>query len=125
MKKYIEKEWGYEIWFADNNLYSGKELYCVNTWSSKGRFHYHKMKDETFYIIDGELNLEFKDNRDKIQSIILFRGETFRINPLVKHRFKAVKNECYFIEVATPIKEGGILNDDSYYEDEFAAEEHS
>ena len=47
------KTWGGEVWFENNDLYCGK-LLTVNKkdWSSKGLFHYHLVKDESFFIIN-------------------------------------------------------------------------
>ncbi len=43
----VEKTWGSELWFANNDMYCGKLLTVnVDKWSSEGKFHYHKIKDE-------------------------------------------------------------------------------
>jgi len=57
--KYIKKSWGYELWFINNSLYCGKMLLInKDSWSSEGRYHYHKIKDETFFVIEGILILD-------------------------------------------------------------------
>jgi len=96
----------------NNELYCGKAL-TVNSenWSSKGNFHYHKIKDETFYVITGSLHLDVEID-GTIRSLILDVGSSFRVKPGVKHRFKAAGenvNECKFIEVSTTHRD-----DDSY-----------
>ena len=110
MSKIVYKKWGYEVWFENNEKYCGKVLFVENNvWSSSGNFHYHKIKDETFYIIDGILLLEYElDN--VIMAKKLERESVFRIKPGVKHRFTALNKEgCKFIEVSTTHSD-----DDSY-----------
>ena len=61
---HVVKSWGTELWFANNKKYCGKLLTVIpDIWSSNGKFHYHKIKDETFFIIEGMLWLEIADNK--------------------------------------------------------------
>jgi len=93
----VEKKWGHEIWFANNELYCGKELYCAkNVWSSGGLYHYHPIKDETFYVISGALELDIEGTLH-----LLNEGDSIRIKPGVKHRFRSYTDECFFIEAST------------------------
>jgi mannose-6-phosphate isomerase-like protein (cupin superfamily) len=105
-----EKTWGWEHWFANNDKYCGKLLFVrQNEWSSKGRYHYHKIKDETFFVVEGGLRLDYyKDNEH--HSITLGRYDSFRVPPEMKHRFTAATVEgCYFIEASTT-----HMEEDSY-----------
>jgi mannose-6-phosphate isomerase-like protein (cupin superfamily) len=108
--KFIPKKWGHEIWFANVNEksvnYCGKELFVKHEiWSSDGAYHYHKVKDETFFIVDGYLQLDWVDSYvdiDHFRSEILGPGESFRVKPLVKHRFTSASIDgCKFIEAST------------------------
>jgi mannose-6-phosphate isomerase-like protein (cupin superfamily) len=110
MKK-VEKTWGYEIWFENNEKYCGKELFVRSgEWSSKGKYHYHLIKDETFYIISGILVLDYEDKHDELQSILLYQRDTFRVPPGMKHRFSSqTLGGCKFIEVSTK-----HMDEDSY-----------
>jgi len=92
--KIVKKDWGYETWIV-NEKYCGKLLDCTNKWSSKGKYHYHKEKDETFFIIKGRLILDVEGIE-----YILLPGQSFRIKSNIKHRFKAV-DKCKFIEFST------------------------
>jgi len=95
--EFVKKKWGYEKWFANNEKYCGKELYCTNNiWSSDGRYHYHPIKDETFYIIEGALDLDIEGTLH-----VLKMGDFMRIRPGVKHRFRSHTQECVFIECST------------------------
>ena len=108
LKKFVKKTWGYEVWFSNVDesdiKYCGKELYVVhNEWSSKGAYHYHEQKDETFYVIEGRLHLDYVTHLNKFKTIILGPGESFRIKRHIKHRFTSKdQTGCKFIEVSTP-----------------------
>jgi mannose-6-phosphate isomerase-like protein (cupin superfamily) len=104
---FVKKDWGYEIWFA--NVKEGPVDYCgkllfveKDIWSSGGKFHYHKIKDETFFILEGVLQLDYIVNDDIFKTIYLKPHETFRIKPFMKHRFTAMTDYgCKFVETST------------------------
>ena len=79
-------------------------------WSSQGRYHFHKIKDETFFVIEGTLILDWIDDNNKVHRISLNQYQSFRIKPYIKHRFTTnTKTGCKFVEAATTHRE-----DDSY-----------
>ncbi len=97
------KDWGSEEWFENNEKYCGKLLTVRSgQWSSGGKFHYHKIKDETFFVISGHLKLDVEVD-GVIRRLILEPGSSYRIKPGVKHRFTAtnIQLNCEFIEVST------------------------
>ncbi len=99
----VEKTWGYEIWFANTKDYCGK-LIVVNPdfWSSMGNFHYHKIKDETFFVIEGSLWLDIADGKGEYQRMTLYENHSYRVMPGVKHRFASARSiPCKFIEAST------------------------
>lgn len=100
--KRVDKTWGYELWFANTSRYCGKLLHINhNKWSSEGRYHYHKMKDETFFVIDGVLRLDYVENGE-FKTIKLKKNDSFRVGTQTKHRFTALRPEgCTFIEAST------------------------
>ena len=101
--KIFQKSWGSELWFANTDQYCGKRLIVESDkWSSKGNFHYHKIKDETFFIVDGVLQLEIADDNGEVEMILLYRNSSYRVLPGVKHRFtSALSINCKFIEAST------------------------
>ena len=114
--KKVAKSWGWEDWVENNNLYCCKHIVCYkDKWSSNGLFHYHKIKDETFYVISGELQLDVilgdtcKDTMEEVETFILFPNESIRIKPNTLHRFTAQSDVCEFIETSTTHSD-----DDSY-----------
>lgn len=95
MIKRYEKLWGSEEWITNNSLYCGKIL-TIN----KGRMcsiHYHKLKDETFYVLEG--TVAFMKN-NKVFS--LSEGETVHIPVETPHCFGCLfKKRAKIIEVST------------------------
>ena len=111
MEPTVKKSWGYEIWFENNDKYCGKLLFVEkDKWSSNGNFHYHKIKDESFFIIEGSLLLELVGDNNEISVIELKEMQSTRVFPATKHRFTAISEKgCKFIEVSTT-----HLDEDSY-----------
>ena len=100
---FVKKSWGWERWFANTARYCGKHLFIeYGKWSSNGAFHYHKLKDETFYVISGSLVLDFEEKENKIKRIVLSQYDSFRVHKDTRHRFTAADQEgCHFIEAST------------------------
>ena len=60
--KFVPKGWGYEKWIVNKEEYCGKIL-----WFAKGKkcsWHYHKLKDEVFYIRKGKLLVAYGYDED-------------------------------------------------------------
>lgn len=103
------KSWGKEVWFENNDLYCGKLLMVYQGyWSSKGKFHYHKKKDETFFVIYNSLLLDVEVD-GVIRSLVLEPYSSYRIKPYVRHRFTSAGLICHFVEVSTT-----HVDEDSY-----------
>lgn len=109
--QFVIKKWGYEIWIENNNLYCGKHLHVIpGHWCS---VHYHKNKKETFYVINGRLELQYSNSLDKniwestisnslIKTISLRKGQSFTLDPMTAHRFTSgLHYPCDFIEIST------------------------
>jgi mannose-6-phosphate isomerase-like protein (cupin superfamily) len=97
--KIVNKTWGFEKWIINTPDYCGKQLVCLyNNWSSEGKFHYHKDKDETFFVLQGVLELEMiildKDHKAHppggVWEFLLRQGDSIRIRPLWAHRFRSL-----------------------------------
>lgn len=107
MNKEIIKPWGSELIITNDHVvgYCGKLLTCRNEiWSSGGRFHMHKIKDETFFVINGYLRLEVwnPDTKD-VEINILKKYQSIRLKPYTWHRFRStLRLECQFVEISTP-----------------------
>lgn len=84
------KGWGYEKWIVNKPEYCGKLLYFYK--DKKCSWHYHKLKDETFYIGSGAIKLIYGDN-DNIENanyIVLLKGDKFHIYPGLRHQMIAL-----------------------------------
>ena len=101
--KRVEKTWGHELWIINTPDYCGKELHIKkDKCSSEWRYHYHIVKDETFYVIKGKLILDYVDRNNIFHSVILKPGAAFRIRPYIKHRFSTKSFwGCTFMEFST------------------------
>ena len=72
--KIVPKGWGYEKWIVNTDEYCGKLLHFIK--GKKCSWHYHKLKDETFYLQEGKLLVKYSDNDnlDEANEVILERG---------------------------------------------------
>jgi mannose-6-phosphate isomerase-like protein (cupin superfamily) len=118
----VNKSWGFEKWIVNTPDYCGKELVCLyGRWSSEGKFHYHKIKDEDFYITRGMLELEIKisDRDEGVWEFLLERGDSIRIRPYWLHRFRSLSRPVsMFYEFSTHHDDR-----DSYYIEEEGVKE--
>lgn len=90
------KGWGFEKWIVNNEKYCGKILYIIK--DRKCSWHYHKLKDETFYVQSGAIKLLYgiDDKIEKASEIILKRGCHFHIPIGLRHRMIALEDTELF-----------------------------
>ena len=74
---FVPKGWGFEKWIVNNEKYCGKILYIVK--DRKCSWHYHKIKDETFYVQSGKIILfhGWHDEKNFATNIVLKKGDHF------------------------------------------------
>lgn len=94
--KFVPKGWGYEKWITNNEKYCGKLLHFV-----KGRrcsWHYHEMKDEVIYVQSGAIRLLHgkTDLMEEAQDSTLYRGDSFRLFPGIRHQMIALEDSEIF-----------------------------
>ena len=94
--KFVPKGWGFEKWIVNCEQYCGKLLYFVK--GKKCSWHYHKIKDEVFYIQSGKILLKYssEDDIDKSQTIILEKGDKFHIPIGLRHQMLALEDTELF-----------------------------
>ena len=104
----VPKGWGFEKWIVNNEKYCGKILYMVK--DRKCSWHYHKIKDETFYVQSGKLLLYYGWHEEKhlSTSVVLEPGDHFHIPVGLKHQMVAIQDTELF-EFSTQ-----HLDEDSY-----------
>ena len=93
---FVPKGWGFEKWIVNNEHYCGKLLYFAK--GRKCSWHYHKIKDETFYIQSGLIKLLYSDgdNLELANVIFLQKGDKFHIYPGLRHQMIALEDTELF-----------------------------
>ena len=94
--KFVPKGWGFEKWIVNCEEYCGKLLYFA-----KGRrcsWHYHKLKDEVFYIQSGKLLVKFsdEDNLNMANEVVLTKGDNFHVYRGLRHQMVALEDTELF-----------------------------
>jgi quercetin dioxygenase-like cupin family protein len=110
IEKLVSKTWGYEKIIVNKQEYCGKILHIVKGCSTS--WHFHKLKDETFYVQSGSVTLTYEKHGHNAPleplEITLDAGECFHIPPNTKHKLAAnVDSEVF--EISTQ-----HFDDDSY-----------
>jgi len=98
------KTWGEELILENNEKYCGKIITVDMEWSSGGKYHKHEMKDETFFPLEGVVEIEIIDDQGFVQRTYLFSDrfpQSYRILPGTYHRFRGAKGKSKFIEIST------------------------
>jgi rfaE bifunctional protein kinase chain/domain len=99
----VPKVWGYEIWHVNTPDYCCKTLVVYPGYQCSR--HFHRLKDETFIVLDGVIEFEIDGKLVRLR-----RGMSITIKPGTVHNFRVVGNEIgSFLEVSTHHRE-----DDSY-----------
>lgn len=107
----VPKPWGYELIFAENDRYAGKILHIEP--GHLLSLQYHERKDETFYVLKGEVNLTIEE-QGRLREIRLQQGSAYRIQPGVRHRMRANGAACDLIEVSSPELDDVVRIEDAY-----------
>jgi quercetin dioxygenase-like cupin family protein len=94
--KYVEKGWGHELWVVNSPEYCGKLLFMAK--GKKLSWHYHILKDETFYVQSGKVRLLYGDTDDisQCQERLLHPGENFHVYRGLRHRLLALEDSNIF-----------------------------
>jgi oxalate decarboxylase/phosphoglucose isomerase-like protein (cupin superfamily) len=95
-----KKGWGRELWIANSGLYCGKIMEL-----DKGKrcsIHYHKIKDETFYILAGSVQMNLYDNGypGELTQLEMSTGDILYIPPRRIHQFVGLVNS-QILEIST------------------------
>ena len=99
----VEKAWGWEEIVSNSTQYCGKVLHVLP--GKQCSLHYHILKDETFYLLDGdcEYQTELVPRRNK-----MVLGEPVHIPPGMLHRF-ASRGGCRLMEVSTEHSDADVV----------------
>lgn len=105
----IDKPWGYELIWAETNNYVGKILHIEAGHKLSRQFHH--LKEETFLVTEGEMNLEIGHPAE--QTIFMTPGTTFHCPPGTIHRMIAVST-VEVMEVSTNHLDDVVRLEDEY-----------
>ena len=109
---HVPKPWGHETIWAHSERYVGKILH-INA-GHELSVQYHNRKDETVYLLWGEIIYRVqRDGDDILDDVQLNVGESFRITPGTIHQMIAV-TDCDVLEVSTPEIDDIVRLSDKY-----------
>jgi quercetin dioxygenase-like cupin family protein len=96
-----------EYWIVNDreNAYCGKFLFLFD--GQRCPLHYHKIKDETFFIVRGTVAMEVDG-----EAMALREGDVFKMAPGMKHTFAAQGGSALVLEVSLP-----SIPEDNFFED--------
>ena len=100
LKGFVEKGWGHELIWATNDKYCGKLLHFKK--DAKFSMHFHKDKEETWYVLSGSFVVKWIDTKDaSLHETQLGPESIWHNDPCVPHQLICME-EGTIIEVSTP-----------------------
>ena len=93
---FVPKGWGFEKWIVNCEEYCGKLLYFVK--DKRCSWHYHKLKDEVFYVQSGKILVKysFEDDIEKADEKIISPGDNFHVSRGMRHQMIALADTELF-----------------------------
>ena len=107
----VDKPWGHELIWGHTERYVGKILHIEAGHALS--LQYHEVKDETMYLLSGEVQMELGDHEDVLEVIKVEPGQSVHLKPGRRHRLTALTT-CDLIEVSTPELDDVVRIDDRY-----------
>ena len=94
--KFVSKGWGFEKWIVNCEEYCGKLLYFVK--GKRCSWHYHKLKDEVFYLQSGKMIIFYSEEDDitTADQLILNAGDNFHVYRGLRHQMVALEDSELF-----------------------------
>lgn len=94
----VPKPWGHETIWARTDRYTGKILHIKAGHSLS--VQYHNRKDETIYLLSGEMIYRVGRDETTLHDVRLHAGESYRNTPGTIHQMEAV-TDCDVLEAST------------------------
>ena len=90
------KGWGHEKWIVNKPEYCGKLLFFNKM--KKCSWHFHKVKDEVFYLQSGKMLVKYSndDDLEKAEEILLLPGDSFHVKIGLRHQMIALEDSELF-----------------------------
>ena len=94
--KFVPKGWGYEKWICNTSEYCGKLLFFAK--GKRCSWHYHLLKDETFFLQSGKIHLFYGFDNDigLSESIVLEPGDKFHVPRKMRHQMYGMEDSELF-----------------------------
>ena len=94
--KLVNKGWGHEKWIVNCDKYCGKLLFFKK--GKRCSWHYHKIKDEVFYLQSGLLKVYYSEGDDlqAAKQKLLRPGENFHVYTGLRHQMVALEDSELF-----------------------------
>jgi mannose-6-phosphate isomerase-like protein (cupin superfamily) len=108
---HVPKPWGWEKIWAHTDRYVGKILH-INAGHALS-VQYHTRKDETVYLLSGDLKYWVRDANGDMHDVRLKVGDAYRITPGTVHYMEAV-SDCDILEASTPDLDDVVRLKDRY-----------
>ncbi|HEX6558563.1 MAG TPA: cupin domain-containing protein [Longimicrobiales bacterium] len=109
--KRVEKPWGHEIIWAHTDRYVGKILHVKAGHALS--LQYHERKDETIYLLSGEMRFFAGPSVEQLQQIDMDAGQSFHVTTGTVHRMEAV-TDVDILEASTPDLDDVVRLEDRY-----------
>lgn len=98
----VKKGWGYELIWATTEKYCGKIMVFEKA-GAKFSMHFHREKDETWFINSGKFIVRWIDTKDAmLYTKELKEGDVWHNPPLQPHQLEALEDNSSVTEVSTP-----------------------
>jgi mannose-6-phosphate isomerase len=107
----VEKPWGHEIWWAQNEHYAGKLLHVKA--GHQLSLQMHREKDETSYLLSGRLRLTHGPSADALTVEEIGPGFSWRVEPGTVHTIEALEDSVV-VEASTPQVDDVVRLKDRY-----------
>lgn len=107
----VEKPWGYELIWAHTPEYVGKILH-INAGEILS-LQYHETKDETIFVLSGEMKFWAGPSPEALEEVSLRAGEAFRVVPGTLHRMEGI-TDCDLLEASTSFLDDVVRIEDRY-----------
>jgi mannose-6-phosphate isomerase-like protein (cupin superfamily) len=108
----VEKPWGWELIWADTDLYVGKILWVRAGFSLSLQFH--NEKDESWYVQSGKATVELGEvGQGSLNTEVIGEGASFHFIPGTVHRVTALEDTT-ILEVSTPHLDDVVRLEDAY-----------
>ena len=94
--KFVVKGLGHELWIVNKPEYCGKLLFFKE--GKRCSWHYHKVKDEVFYLQSGKMLVKYSDDDDInfSKELLLNPGDNFHVYIGLRHQMIALEDSELF-----------------------------